>query len=90
MQSLLIQIFNNITKEQFNLHVGLAAGLGVAVSLIVGLIFGWYFAMRMFKKQMRENPPINEQQIRYMFSQMGRKPSEKQIRQIMSQFKNSK
>jgi uncharacterized protein YneF (UPF0154 family) len=41
----------------------------------------------MFKKQMRENPPINEDQIRAMYAQMGRKPSEQQVKQIMSMFK---
>ena len=35
------------------------------------------------KKEIRENPPINEKMIRAMFLQMGRKPSEAQIKQIM-------
>lgn len=81
---------NNISKATFNLHVGLAAGLGVSCALIVGAILGAYFAMRIFKKQMKANPPITEQQIRFMYGQLGRKPSEKQIRQIMNQFKQSK
>ena len=40
-----------------------------------------------FEKQLRENPPITEKQIRAMYSQMGRKPSEAQIRQIMNSMK---
>ena len=36
-----------------------------------------------FEKQIKENPPINEKMIRAMYSQMGRKPSESQIRAIM-------
>ncbi|WP_391592245.1 YneF family protein [[Mycoplasma] cavipharyngis] len=68
--------------------VGLGAGLGIFFALIVGLALGWYLAMRIFKKQLRENPPITEKQIRSMYAQMGRKPSEKQIKQIMNQFKN--
>mgnify|MGYP002514386318 CR=1 FL=1 len=36
-----------------------------------------------FEKQLKENPPINEKMIRAMFMQMGRKPSEAQIRQVM-------
>lgn len=35
------------------------------------------------EKEIKENPPINEKMIRAMFLQMGRKPSEAQIRQIM-------
>lgn len=56
-------------------------------SLIVGLIIGgglgYYFTRKQFEKQLKENPPINEKMIRAMFMQMGRKPSEAQIRQIM-------
>ena len=57
------------------------------ISLIVGLIvgggLGFYFTRRLITKQIKENPPINEKMIRAMFMQMGRKPSEAQIRQIM-------
>jgi len=57
------------------------------VSLILGLaiggFLGFYFTKRQFEKQMKENPPVSEKMIRAMFMQMGRKPSEAQIRQIM-------
>lgn len=55
--------------------------------LIIGFLLGFYIAQKMFKKQMRENPPINEDQIRAMYAQMGRKPSEQQVKQIMGMFK---
>ena len=38
----------------------------------------------MFKKQLRKNPPINEKMIRAMYMEMGRKPSETQIKRIMA------
>ena len=41
----------------------------------------------MTKKRLEESPPITEEQIRAMYAQMGRKPSEQQIRQIMNNFK---
>ena len=44
---------------------------------------GFYFTRKKFEKEIKENPPINEKMIRAMFLQMGRKPSEAQIRQIM-------
>ena len=53
------------------------------VGLIVGGALGFYFTRRKFEKELKENPPINEKMIRAMFLQMGRKPSEAQIRQIM-------
>ena len=53
------------------------------VGAIIGGLLGFYFTMKKFEKQLKENPPINEKMIRAMFLQMGRKPSEAQIRQIM-------
>ncbi len=55
----------------------------VVVGLVIGAIGGIYFTRKKFEKEMRDNPPINEKMIRAMFLQMGRKPSEAQIRQIM-------
>ena len=54
------------------------------VGLIIGAVLGFYFTKRKFEKELKENPPINEKMIRAMFLQMGRKPSEAQIRQIMN------
>ena len=45
--------------------------------------FRFLFHKEKFEKELKENPPINEKMIRAMFLQMGRKPSEAQIRQIM-------
>ncbi len=55
--------------------------------LIVGLVIGYFLARYIFKKQLEKNPPINENMIRVMYQQMGRKPSEAQIRQIMNSVK---
>jgi len=41
-------------------------------------------------KQLKENPPINEKMIRAMFLQMGRKPSEAQIKQIIKSMEQYK
>ncbi|MCD8574510.1 MAG: YneF family protein [Erysipelotrichaceae bacterium] len=64
------------------------------ISLIVGLLvgggLGYYFTRRAFEKQLKENPPINEKMIRAMFMQMGRKPSEAQIRAIMKSMEQGK
>ena len=53
------------------------------VGAIIEGLLGFYFTKKKFEKQLKENPPINEKMIRAMFLQMGRKPSEAQIRQIM-------
>ena len=50
---------------------------------IVGAVISFFVTKKTFEKQLKENPPINEKMIRAMYMQMGRKPSEAQIRQIM-------
>ena len=60
--------------------------IGVA---IVGAVGGFFLARWWFKKNLEKNPPINEKMIRVMFRQMGRTPSEKQIREIMRSMKDS-
>lgn len=57
------------------------------VALIVGLIVGWIIASRMLKKQIQENPPITEQQIRELYRQTGKKLSESQVLRIMNSMK---
>ncbi|MDD6005367.1 MAG: YneF family protein [Firmicutes bacterium] len=53
------------------------------IGLIIGGGLGFFFTRRYMEKKIKENPPINEKMIRAMFMQMGRKPSEAQIRSIM-------
>jgi len=55
--------------------------------IILGLAGGFFGARYFFKKQLEKNPPINEKMIRVMFKQMGRTPSEKQVREIMKSMK---
>ncbi|WP_033160126.1 YneF family protein [Mycoplasmoides alvi] len=69
------------------MELGLALGLGIPLSLIAGLVIGYFVSMKIFKKQLKNNPPITENQIRSMYAKMGRKPTEAQIREIMRSFK---
>ncbi|HWI50303.1 MAG TPA: YneF family protein [Rummeliibacillus sp.] len=66
------------------MSTGLAITL-IVVALIVGLVGGFFIARQYMMKYLKENPPINEQMLRIMMTQMGRKPSEKQIKQMMNQ-----
>ena len=68
----------------------LSSILYTLIGLIIGAGLGFYFTKRYFEKQLKENPPINEKMIRAMFMQMGRKPSEAQIRQIMRSMNQAK
>lgn len=52
--------------------------------VILGLVGGYFGARWLFKRELQKNPPINEKMIRAMFTSMGKKPSEAQIRSIMN------
>ena len=56
----------------------------IVICLVAGAIGGYFFGMRKFKNDMAKNPPVNEKMIRAMYMQMGRKPSEAQIRQTIN------
>ncbi len=57
--------------------------LYLLIGAVVGGIIAFFLTKRYFEKQIKENPPITEKMVRAMFMQMGRKPSEAQIRAIM-------
>jgi uncharacterized protein len=59
--------------------------LQILGGMVVGAIIGFLVARHFMKKQLKENPPINEQMIRTMMSGMGRTPSQKQVNQMMKQ-----
>ena len=48
-----------------------------------GGIIGFIIARKYMMKYIQENPPINEQMIKTMMTQMGRTPSQKQVNQMM-------
>ncbi|MBR4461839.1 MAG: YneF family protein [Erysipelotrichaceae bacterium] len=50
---------------------------------LIGAAISYFVTRKSFEKQLKENPPITEKMIRSMYQQMGRKPSEAQIRAIM-------
>ena len=55
--------------------------------LIVGVLAGLLISRKVTAKYLEKNPPINEKMIRVMYQQMGRTPSEKQVRQVMAAVK---
>ena len=65
----------------------LLIGIG---ALILGAVLGFFIAVKYFKNYQKKNPAITEAQIRVMMQQMGRTPSEKQVRQIMASMQNAK
>ena len=58
--------------------------------LVVGVILGFLISRIVMKKYLTKNPPINEKMIEVMMSSMGRKPSQKQVKQVMAQMNRVK
>ena len=59
--------------------------LYVVIGIIIGGVLGFFIARKVMQKYIKQNPPINEQMIKAMMSQMGRTPSQKQVNQMMKQ-----
>ncbi|MDY0346465.1 MAG: YneF family protein [Acholeplasma sp.] len=64
--------------------------VSIVGALVVGLAAGFFIARAWFKNYLKKNPPVNERMIREMMRQMGRTPSEKQVRQVMNSMNQAK
>lgn len=53
------------------------------VGILIGAVVGFFGARTFMKKYLKKNPPINEDMIKALMMQMGRKPNQKQINQMM-------
>ncbi|MCO6532720.1 MAG: YneF family protein [Lactobacillus panisapium] len=62
----------------------------IIVALLIGLVGGFYGARTYMKKYFKDNPPISEDMIVAMMSQMGQKPSAKKVNQVMNMMKHQK
>lgn len=60
------------------------------IIFLVAFILGFILARQVIKKLMEKNPPVTENMIRAMMTQMGRTPSEKQVRQVMNSMNKAK
>ena len=57
----------------------------VIIALLAGLVGGTFIARKQMENYLEENPPLNEDVIRNMMSQMGQKPSEAKVQQVVRQ-----
>ena len=71
------------------LNGGALAGI-IIVSVLGGLVVGFFLTRFLIKRGLKKNPLISEAQVRAMLSQMGRTPSEKQVRAIMRSMNDAK
>lgn len=59
--------------------------LYVIIGIVIGIVIGFLIAKKVFTKQLKENPPINEEMIKTLMKGMGRTPNQKQVNQLMKQ-----
>ena len=59
----------------------------VIIGILLGAVGGFFLARRYMMKHFEENPPISEDMLRGMMMQMGQKPSERKVKQIMASMK---
>ena len=59
--------------------------LYVLIGLVVGVIMGFLLAKKIMTKELKKNPPINEEMIKTLMKGMGRTPNQKQVNQLMKQ-----
>ena len=55
----------------------------LVVGILIGAAIGFFLARYFMKKYLKQNRPINEDMIKALMMQMGRKPNQKQINQMM-------
>ena len=73
------------------MEIGLVWFILIIVGCILaGGIIGFVVARKVFKRYLEKNPPVNENMIRAMMTQMGRTPSEKQVRNVMAAMNKAK
>ena len=57
--------------------------LQIFIGIVIGAIIGFFVCRKVMKNYLKKNPPINEEMIKTLMMQMGRKPSQKQVNQMM-------
>jgi uncharacterized protein len=63
--------------------MGITILVGI-LALAIGIALGFFIARRYMMSYLKKNPPINEQMLKMMMTQMGMKPSQKKINQMMN------
>lgn len=69
------------------MHLGLAILL-IIVALLGGVVLGLFLARKQVANYIADKPVLDENALRLMMSQMGQKPSEAKVQQVLRQIKS--
>ena len=61
----------------------------VIIGVIAGFAIGFFAEKKYLENYLKKNPPFNEQMLKTMMLQMGQKPSQRKINQMMTSMKAS-
>lgn len=53
------------------------------IGAVLGAVGGFFLSRYLTKRELEKNPPLNETIVAEMMTQMGRKPSKKQLEAVM-------
>ncbi|KRM07755.1 MAG: YneF family protein [Liquorilactobacillus ghanensis] len=59
----------------------------IIIALVLGFVGGFFAARKYMESYLKKNPPINENMLKMMMLQMGQKPSERKLHQMMNAMK---
>ncbi|WP_034992553.1 YneF family protein [Liquorilactobacillus vini] len=59
----------------------------IILALVLGFVGGFFAARKYMENYLKKNPPINENMLKTMMLQMGQKPSERKLHQMMNAMK---
>lgn len=69
------------------MHIGLAILL-ILLAFAGGVVLGIYLSRKQVEKMIADKPILDENALRLMMSQMGQKPSEAKVQQVLRQIKS--
>ncbi|NQG96788.1 YneF family protein [Streptococcus suis] len=70
-----------------SVHIGIVILL-VVLALAGGVALGIYLSRKQVEKFIADKPVLDENALRLMMSQMGQKPSEAKVQQVLRQIKS--
>lgn len=62
----------------------------IVIVILAVAIATFIITRKLIANQLKKNPPVSEAMIRAMMTQMGRTPSEKQVRAVMRSMEDAK
>ncbi len=80
------------SSEEEHALANIAPWIWILIIIVVAIasaVAGFFGARKYMQNYLKDNPPINEDQLRAMMLQMGQKPSQRKLHQMMTAMKQN-